>query len=293
MPFSFTTTAAHDTTVKRALAELGVSHRLLKKLLDAGAVQVGTQVQTRNRAVKKGARVRFTLPDEGTVLPNSNPIAVVKDLDNWLIVNKPAGLTSVPGPSSPDDSLLNRAAGWLVENQGLKHPQPAIITRLDRDTTGLVLMAKHAFAQGRLDALGVNAQLTKHYLAVVAGVLPETGRIDLPLAKAADGIHREVAEDGQAAVTEYEVVQQGAKAALVRVHLLTGRTHQIRAHFAYLGHPVVGDALYGGDTSQFEAQLLQASELSFVDPFTNQTIAASLPMPEAWQSALTTKKAGN
>lgn len=289
MRFSFTTTATHETTIKMALAHQGVSHRLLKKLFEAHLVWVDQRLVAHNRDLKKGAVVRFDLPDEGKVTLSPKPLTIVKELDNWLIVNKPAGLTSVPGPSSPDDSILNRAANWL-HNQGLKHPQPAIITRLDRDTTGLVLVAKHPFAQGRLDALGVNAQLSKHYLAVVSGQLPETGRIDAPLAKAADGIHREVNPAGQSAITDYQVVAQGEKAALVRVHLLTGRTHQIRAHFSHIGHPVVGDALYGGQLGQFQTQLLQASELEFRDPFTDELIQARLLMPEAWQIAI--KKAG-
>ncbi|WP_407894109.1 RluA family pseudouridine synthase [Lacticaseibacillus sp. N501-2] len=289
MRFTFTITASRDTTIRVVLADFGVSHRLLKKLFDAHLVWVDQHPALHNREVKKGALVRFDLPDDGTVALSAHPIEIVQELANWLIVNKPAGLASVPGPSSPDDSLLNRVAGWLHQ-QGFTHPQPAIITRLDRDTTGLVLVAKHPFAQGRLDALGVNGQLSKHYLAVVSGVLPPTGRIDRPLALAADGIHREVNASGQSAITEYDVLTQGAQAALVRVHLLTGRTHQIRAHFAAIGHPVVGDELYGGDLRQFDHQLLQASELEFTDPFTSQAVHAQLPLPEAWEVAI--KKVG-
>ncbi|WP_461213644.1 RluA family pseudouridine synthase [Lacticaseibacillus sp. GG6-2] len=286
MLFTFTYKATDATTVKRLLAQHGVSHRLLKKLFVAQCVWLDQKPIANNAAVPAGGSVRFALPPESGLVLSHQPLTVVVENDNWLIVNKPAGLASVPGRANPDDSMLNRVGGYLAD-AGYVGPQPAIITRLDRDTTGLVLVAKHAFAQGRLDALGVNAQVDKRYLAVVGGTLaPSSGLIDLPLGLAADGIHREVREDGQSAQTQYTVVAQSANAALVRVHLLTGRTHQIRAHFAHLGHPLVGDALYGGDTSHYQTQLLQASELSFIDPFTQQRLSARLPQPAAWAEAL-------
>lgn len=284
MQFTFTYRATQATTVKRLLAEQGVSHRLLRKLYDASAVQVNG-IAVHNVALLEGDVVTFALPPETGISISSGALAVVAENANWLIVNKPTGLASVPGPSNPSDSLLNRVAGYLLQ-AGYAGPAPAIITRLDRDTTGLVLVAKHSYAQGRLDALGVNHQVEKRYLAVVGGTVEASGRIDLPLAKAADGIHREVRADGQSALTEFTRVAQGPHAALVRVHLVTGRTHQIRAHFAHLGHPVVGDGLYGGDTSHYQTQLLQASELSYNDPFTDTRMSAVLPMPPAWQAAL-------
>ncbi|MFD1484740.1 RluA family pseudouridine synthase [Lacticaseibacillus baoqingensis] len=283
MPFTFTYPVTQKTTVKRLLQAQGVSHRLLRKLFDAHSVFIDQQ-SVQNVAVQPGQTVTFTLPPEPGLQLSSQPVAICLETANWLIVNKPAGLASVPGPSNPSDSLLNRVGGYLAA-AGINGPQPAIITRLDRDTTGLVLVAKHTFAQGRLDAVGVNQAVDKAYLAMAAGTLAPRGHLTWPLGKAADGIHREVRADGQPAVTDYQVVEQGPHAALVRVKLVTGRTHQIRAHFAHMGHPLVGDGLYGGDTRQFATQLLQASELRFTDPFTQQALSAVLPRPAAWQTA--------
>lgn len=278
MRFTFEYQADTPTTVKRLLARHGVSHRLFIKLLAARAITVAGQ-PTGNRELAAGAKVRFSLPADQPVPPSAGPIVVVQELPNWLIVNKPAGLASVPGPSNPTDSLVNRAAGYLTQ-QGITGAQPAIMTRLDRDTTGLVLIAKHPYAQGRLDAS--DTAVTKTYLALIHGTLtPPAGRIALPLGKAADGIHREVRADGQPAVTDYDTVRTGHGYSLLRLSLVTGRTHQIRAHLAYLGHPLVGDALYGGDTSVASQQLLQATTLAFRDPFSGQQVKAALPAPVA------------
>lgn len=280
MNFSFQYSAERATTVKRVLMRQGVSHRLLTKLFAAGAVFLNGE-PTANQPVIHGDKIRFDLPASTTVAQSDGPLAVVQELDNWLIVNKPVGLASVPGPSDPADSLLNRAAGYLAA-EGIAGPQPAVMTRLDRDTCGLVLIAKHIFAQGKLDQ-AEESGLTKQYQAVVTGTLtPAVGTITLPLAKAADGIHREVREGGQPAITDYAVAASRDGQSLVNIVLQTGRTHQIRAHFAAIGHPLIGDPLYGKATADYAHQLLQASGLTFTDPFTGLTHSYHLAAPEDW-----------
>ncbi|WP_127850112.1 RluA family pseudouridine synthase [Lacticaseibacillus hulanensis] len=279
--FTFSTSATKETTVKRLLADFGVSHRLFKRLLDSGSIKLEGK-KTGNVTVHPGQSVTFTLIQDKAVTPSSGHLDVVFENANWLVVNKPAGLSSVPGPANPEDSLLNRAAGYLVD-AGFAGAQPAIITRLDRDTVGLVLIAKHAFAQGRLDQLGPAAKLDKYYLALVSGVLPETsGAIIKPLGAAPDGIHQEVRADGKIARTNYKVVRRGQQTTLVELHLLTGRTHQIRVHMASILHPLVGDALYGGPTDRLTGQALIAARLEFADPFTGEQIKVSLPWPKFW-----------
>jgi RluA family pseudouridine synthase len=281
MQFTFSQTAQTDTTVKRLLASVGVSHRLFKRLVDGRCIRLQQRV-VGNVPVAAGATVTFVLPEETGVTPSTNPIDVVFENDNWLVVNKPALLSSVPGPANPADSLLNRIAGYL-EAAGYHQPQPAIITRLDRDTRGLVLAAKHPFAQGRLDQLGSAAQVDKRYTALVTGNLPEIwGSIRRPLGQATDGIHQEVRRDGKPARTDYRVLERATDASLLELHLLTGRTHQIRVHMASAGHPLIGDALYGGPTTRQTGQALMATALTFVDPFTNKAHKITTEFPTEW-----------
>ena len=141
MRYSFTTKVTRSTTVKRWLAEQGVSHRLFKKMLVDHLIWVDGQASD-NGPVEAGQIIRFEIPTSKTLTPEFAPLEVIYEDANWLIVSKPAGLTSVPGPHTPNSSLLNRIAGYLVE-QKIDAPQPAIMTRLDRDTVGLVLAAKH------------------------------------------------------------------------------------------------------------------------------------------------------
>lgn len=284
MRYSFTTKVTRSTTVKRWLAEQGVSHRLFKKMLVDHLIWVDGQASD-NGPVEAGQIICFEIPTSKTLTPEFAPLEVIYEDANWLIVSKPAGLTSVLGPHTPNSSLLNRIAGYLVE-QKIDAPQPAIMTRLDRDTVGLVLAAKHPYAQGRFDQAHQRT-LTKHYLAVVSGQLPSPkGEIDAPLKLAADGIHRIVAADGQTALTKYRVLKEKTN-TLVDVQLLTGRTHQIRVHFASLGHPLIGDHLYGQPDARIPYQALQATRLKFTDPFSEKRITAELPVPALFNQLLT------
>jgi RluA family pseudouridine synthase len=280
MQFTFQLTARNETTTKRLLDRYGVSHRLFKRMADGHAITVKGKT-VGNVPLASGDQVIFALPTDKPVVPADGNLDILFEDENWLVVNKPGGCASVPGPSNPRGSLLNVVAGYLVQ-QGYDAAQPAIITRLDRDTAGVVLVAKHPLAQARLDRLGVDQTVHKEYLAVVGGVVPQNwGRLEVALGRDQDGVHRRVDSAGQYARTDYVVLKRGQQATLVRCTLRTGRTHQIRVHMAYLGHPLVGDALYGGDVSVQEGQALLAQRLVFTDPFTNHTVDVQCPVPAA------------
>ncbi|AVK62082.1 RluA family pseudouridine synthase [Lactobacillus sp. CBA3605] len=272
-----------SVSMKHFLIQHGISMRLIKAIKHGeGQFIVNQRVQTGVITIKTGEVAGIRIPDEAadpTVAVSTGPIAVIYADENWLVVNKPAGLTSVPGPSNRTDTLVNRVKGYLLATHAANQ-KPHLITRLDRDTSGLVLIAKHRIAQSMLTYAPIQATLTKTYLAWVSGQLtPTTGTISLPIGRETASPKRTVMTSGQPAVTKYWVLQTTAKMTQVKLQLVTGRTHQIRVHLTALGHPLLGDALYGGDQTLIERQALHAATLGFQDPFSDQRLTFTAPLP--------------
>lgn len=276
--------------IKKYLQTLGMGHRMFNDIKNGGG-----ELQVDHRVVRPTTKILPNQPltikvepemADPDVKPSDGELAIVFEDDNWLVLNKPAGLASIPGPTTGDDTLLNRVLGHLISEQS-PDQRPHLITRLDRYTSGLLLVAKHQVAVSMISQQVQQHTMVKEYMALVSGQLPEKhGMIDQPIARRQDQIARVIAADGQPAKTEYWVEQTGVDWTLARVRLHTGRTHQIRVHFSYLGHPLIGDHLYGGDTSTFEHQLLCASHLAFDDPFSLQHHDFKIDLPAAFQKAM-------
>ncbi|MFC6253623.1 RluA family pseudouridine synthase [Secundilactobacillus hailunensis] len=260
-------------SAKQVLSQHGVSHRMFTQLNQSNG-QILVNGVSKKPAVKVQPDDQVTLvvpvePADPAVPVSSEPIQIINEDANTLVVLKPAGLTSVPGPSNRTDTLVNRIKGHLVAS-GDQNLVPHIITRLDRDTSGLVLIAKHRLANSWLNQQLADHRLKKRYLAIVSGQLDlDHDMIDAPLRRSDNGFDQIVAPDGKAARTEYWVRQRSTNWTLVEVLLHTGRTHQIRAHFRSIGHPLLGDELYGGPMEQITRQALHAYQLDYQDPVTD------------------------
>jgi 23S rRNA pseudouridine1911/1915/1917 synthase len=229
----------------------------------------------------KGKRVRLRLfPEEPLqYMPEWSEIDVLYEDDFCLVVDKPAGMKVHPTKEGETGTLL-QAVGWHVQAAG-EACRPRHIHRLDEDTTGPVLFAKYDWAQLQLDAAMREKRIDRRYVAIVQGELRQAkGRIDAPIGR--DRHHatrRRVSTTGDPAVTHYELVERLQGASLVRLKLETGRTHQIRVHLSHLGHPLIGDTLYGGRKQGLERQALHGEKLSFPHPWTGQPMETEAPWP--------------
>lgn len=211
------------------------------------------------------------------------PLHIVYEDDVLLVVEKPAGMSTIPSREHPNGTLANAIAYYYsqIEHTGTVH----FVTRLDYDTSGLVLVAKYRHVHHLLSLSQQHNTITKEYLAIIAGILTHpSGRIDQPIARTSDSIIlREVRSDGQPASTLYSTestFQIGAQTySLLRLQLLTGRTHQIRVHMRYLGHPLLGDALYGGDCTLLQRQALHCARLQFAHPITREPMQFESDFP--------------
>lgn len=285
MKFSWTVTKNDPQSLKKFLNTKGISHRMYKRAKkDGGSFFINDQLVDGIVSLHVGNQVIVKLPAEVSdpnVAVSHGPIKILYEDDNWLVVDKQAGLTVVPGPANRDDTLVNRVKGHLI-SEGAEDLVPHIITRLDRFTSGIVLIAKHQLANSLANEMLAAKTLHKRYQAVVSGTdLPDHDLIDQPIAKDPNGYGQIISTEGKSAQTEYTVMRRLADRTLVDVILHTGRTHQIRVHFASIGHPLLGDELYHGPMNLgINRQALHASELNFEDPFSDRGLSFKSQLPQ-------------
>ncbi len=223
--------------------------------------------------------------------PVKLPFPIVYEDEDIVVINKPADMPIHPSMNNYENTLGN-AAAYYYEKQG----KPFVyrcINRLDKDTTGLTIIAKHLVSCGILYTAMEKRDIQREYIAIIEGEdIPESGTVDLPLGRKPDSaIERMVDyEHGDRAVTHYRVLAKGGGLSLLSLHLDTGRTHQIRVHMKEIGHPLIGDFLYNPDNTQMDRQALHAAKLAFSHPITGEEMVLEAPMPEDMRRAL--EKAG-
>lgn len=269
-----------DTLLRRHLHLSGTVIRRIKCLPD-GILLNGVRVNTRCRP-EAGQVLSVRLSDpapSGGILPVSGPLDIRYEDEDLLVLNKVPGVAVHPGPGHYDDTLGNFLLCYYQEN-GIPadfHP----VHRLDRGTSGLMVVAKHPYAQEALRQQLHTDRFRREYLAVCLGrPQPPEGQIDAPIGRAEDSIlKREVRPDGLPACTLYTTLQSAGGLSLVRLTLKTGRTHQIRVHMAWLGHPLAGDFLYGTEDAALGRPALHSARLELTQPVTGARLALSAPLP--------------
>ena len=272
MRFDFV--ADQHTKVKTFLKAQGVSKGLLAKIkYTGGSILVNGSEQNATYLLEIGDSVTINIPAEedatGSLKPISFPLDIVYEDEHFLAINKPVGYASIPSILH-SSTIANFVKGYLVE-QKYENKQVHIVTRLDRDTSGLMLFTKHGYAHARLDKQLQTKQINKRYFALVRGdgELEQEGDIIAPIGRPEDSIiTRCVTQNGKYAHTSYKLVQSWGNIHLVDIQLHTGRTHQIRVHFSHIGFPLLGDDLYGGSLEcGIERQALHCHNLVFTNPF--------------------------
>lgn len=287
--FKYQVTEGDSLNLGKFLRQQGLSKQAIAKAKhEGGMILVNHHRRFTTYRLQVGDTVYF-LPgrekENHWLKPSFAPIEIVLETANYLVVNKPAGILSIPSRYEDGDSVVNRLLGYFERTH--QAAKPHIVTRLDRDTSGLVLVGKNAIAHAQFSRYHKDLFIKKYH-ALVHGEFPAgaSGLIDQPIAKISTGVKRHVDPQGKRALTEYQVLAANSLASLVELRLLTGRTHQIRVHLAYLGHPLYGDALYGANDA-FPRQALHCFYLAFPDPFTGKDQTIKIPDPPDMQALQT------
>ncbi|MCI0855453.1 MAG: RluA family pseudouridine synthase [Chloroflexi bacterium] len=280
-----------DVFVARSIPELTRSRA--SKLIDEGLVSVdGTQASKVSKKLSAGQRVAVTIPPPKPtkIEPEAMLLTIVYEDGDLLVVDKPAGMAVHPSPGHSSHTLVNGILAHCDDLSGIGGvKRPGIVHRLDKDTSGLIIVAKNDAAHVSLARQLKERKVEKMYVALVEGcVTPPEGRIEAPIAR--DVKHRRrmaVVENGRDARTSYRVLREIGRRTLLEVRPQTGRTHQIRVHLASIGHPITGDALYGrrGD-APVARQFLHARRLVFLHPRTGERLELEAPLAEDLQQAL-------
>ena len=281
-----------DACLARAIEDL--TRSAAAKAVEDGRVLVNGKAPNKSYKLTGHEQIEFTPEEPAPIdaVPQDIPLDVVYEDDDVIVVNKPSGLVVHPAPGHPDGTLVNALlyhCGDSLSGVG-GALRPGIVHRIDRDTSGLIIAAKNDYAHQFLSAQLADHTLARTYECIVVGNLREdSGTVDAPIARdSRDRKRMAVVPGGRRAVTHWEVIARYPGYTHVRCRLETGRTHQIRVHMAYLGHPILGDTVYGAKKAVpgLTGQCLHAVGLQFIHPRTKELVSLTCPLPEEFTAML-------
>ena len=274
--------------------DTGLSRSALQGLVAEGHVLCNGKSIAKSFKLKAGDTILLEIPDAKPIeaVPQDIPLDIVYEDDHLLVVNKPKGMVVHPAPGNPDGTLVN-ALLWHCKGSlsGIGGEiRPGIVHRIDRDTSGLIIAAKNDAAHAFLAAQLADHTLARTYECLAVGNFKEdSGTVDAPIGRhRTDRKKMAVVPDGRRAVTHWEVIARYPGVTHLRCRLETGRTHQIRVHMAYIGHPILGDTVYGAKKSVpgLTGQCLHAVGLQFIHPRTKELVSLTCPLPGEFTAAL-------
>ena len=282
----------------------GLTRSAVAKLMEKGNVLLGDTPAVKNYKLKEGDTFEVELPEaeDAEAKPQDIPLDIVYEDKDIIVINKPKGMVVHPAPGNPDGTLVNallwHCRGSLSGIGGVV--RPGIVHRIDKDTGGLLVVAKNDAAHLYLSAEIKVHNVERIYYAIVVGNLKEdSGTVNAPIGRHPTdrkkmAVIRNAERHSREAITHWSVIERFGRFTFVRCQLETGRTHQIRVHMSSIGHPLLGDSVYGGDGTQFEArhhsliqgQCLFAGELRLTHPVTKESMVLTAPLPEYFEKIL-------
>ena len=267
------------------------SRSQIKQLLDGGNITVNGKTEKAKYKVKSGDVIRLEEPETKTLelRPENIPLDIVYEDDDVIVINKPQGMVVHPAPGHDEHTLVNALLYHCPLSTINGTFRPGIVHRIDKDTSGLLMVAKNDKAHRSLAKQLKDKTNIREYVALVHGRIAEDeGTINAPIGRSLkDRKKQAVVKDGRNAVTHFEVLKRYRDYTLVKCILETGRTHQIRVHMKYIGHPLVGDPLYGPKkTIKGNGQFLHAGKLGVVHPTTGKLLIFEAPLPKIFQECL-------
>jgi 23S rRNA pseudouridine1911/1915/1917 synthase len=293
-PIEFTVPAPWDGRSIQSIlrSELDFSRTAIRRLKRGPFVLKNHVPAALWEPVRAGDQITITIETEGPKLPGDDlPLDICYEDADLVVVNKAPGMVVHPTKGHVRGTLANALVHhWNSRGESAGfHP----VHRLDRWTSGLLVIAKSPWAHQQLDIALQKHRLVREYLAIVAGRLAyDSGVITAPIRLTEDQLHRGVAREGQAARTRYRTLKRWDDASLVFCRLFTGRTHQIRVHLAYMGHPILGDVFYGNEDPRIDRPALHACRLRLPHPRTREVLSFTCPLPEDMQRALALATSG-